>query len=266
MAAAGSSSAPIDLESTDEDEPEMQQSMKRPKTAVSTVTVERLTLPQGILDESILTRVDAIAQQENCVGCDGRGLAEALAKKLPYGCSYADRRRMPPANKFAIPEDRARPGTIDVRRPPASVFGAGGGRPIVVNMFAQWEMGAPGKYNRVQPAPRSDDAPARQQWFSSCLNAIGELDPPLRSIAFPDQIGCGLAGGDWRAYEAKILDFAERNPHVKVSIVRLTSGAGGGGRVGGGRGVAGGRGGGGGRGGNCFRCGKPGHWANACPG
>ena len=82
MAAAGSSSAPIDLESTDEDEPEMQQSMKRPKTAVSTVTVERLTLPQGILDESILKRVDAIAQQENCVGCDGRGLAEALAKKL----------------------------------------------------------------------------------------------------------------------------------------------------------------------------------------
>jgi hypothetical protein len=186
--------------------------------------VERLTLPQGILDESLLKKVDAIAQQENCVGCDGRGLAEALARKLPYGCSYADRRRMPPANKFAIPEDRAKPGTIDARKPPASVFGAGGGRPIVINMFAQWEMGAPGKYNRVHPAPPSDHAPARQGWFSSCLDAIGQLDPPLRSLAFPDQIGCGLAGGDWRVYEAKILDFAERHRHIKVFIVRLASG------------------------------------------
>jgi hypothetical protein len=70
-----------------------------------------LSLPGGVLDDSVLGRVDAIAQQENCVGCDGRGLAAAVAEKLPYGCSYADRRRMPPANKFAVPEDRALLGT-----------------------------------------------------------------------------------------------------------------------------------------------------------
>ena len=45
------------------------------------------------------------------VGCDGRGLADGVAKKLPYGCSYAARRRMPPQNKFAVPEDRAVLGT-----------------------------------------------------------------------------------------------------------------------------------------------------------
>ena len=71
-----------------------------------------LSLPGGVLDDSVLGRVDAIAQQENCVGCDGRGLAAAVAEKLPYGCSYADRRRMPPGNKFAVPEDRARLGTV----------------------------------------------------------------------------------------------------------------------------------------------------------
>ena len=58
----------------------------------------------------------AIAQQSNCVGCDGRGLAEGIARSLPYGCSYRGRRRMPPALKFAVPEDRGTPGTIDVRR------------------------------------------------------------------------------------------------------------------------------------------------------
>jgi hypothetical protein len=54
-------------------------------------------------------------QQENCVGCDGKGLAEAIAKTLPYGTSYKDRRRMPPQNKFAVPEDRPAPGTKALR-------------------------------------------------------------------------------------------------------------------------------------------------------
>ena len=216
--------------------------------------VERLDLPGGVLDDSLLARVAAICQQENCVGCDGRGLAAGVSEKLPYGCSYADRRRMPPANKFAVPEDRAKPGTIDVRRPP------GGDGVIVVNLFAQWEMGAPGKYNRVAPCPPSDSASTRASWFKQCLAAIGALDPPLPSLAFPHEIGCGLAGGDWRRYEAMILEFAQEHPTTKVTIARWTGG-------GAGRGVGrgGGRGGGGGGRGSCFKCGQPGHWANACP-
>ena len=103
---------------------------------------------------------------------------------------------MPPAFKFAVPEDRATPGTIDVRRPPAAIFGAPA-RPTVINLFAQWEMGAPGKYNRVQPAPPSDLAAAREAWFAQCLQAIGNLEPKPKSLALPHEIGCGLAGGDW---------------------------------------------------------------------
>ena len=69
--------------------------------------VEYLSLPGGVLDDKVLQKVDAIVQQLNCVGCDGRGLAEGVKRKLPYGCSYASRRRMPPQNKFAVEVDRA---------------------------------------------------------------------------------------------------------------------------------------------------------------
>ena len=224
------------------------------------LAVQRLDLTGGVLDDSILVRVDAIAQQENCVGCDGRGLAEAVARKLPYGSSYSSRRRMPPQNKFAVPEDRGVPGTIVVCRPPAP----GPGRPIVVNMMAQFEMGAPNKYKRVKPMPPDDGAATREAWFQQCLDKIAAIQPPLGSIAFPYQIGCGLAGGNWSRYDAMITRFAERCPATQVYICKLT---GDGGPTGTGRGRGGGGGGGGrGRAGDrCFKCGQTGHWASYCP-
>ena len=83
--------------------------LKRPRDA--SALVRRLALPGGVLDPSILNSVEMIAQQSNCVGCDGRGLAAGVAATLTYGCPYRARRRMPPANKFAVPEDRPTPGT-----------------------------------------------------------------------------------------------------------------------------------------------------------
>ena len=222
------------------------------------LAVQRLDLAGGVLDDSILARVDAIAQQENCVGCDGRGLAEAVARKLPYGSSYSSRRRMPPQNKFAVPEDRGVPGTIVVCRPPAP----GPGRPIVVNMMAQFEMGAPNKYKRVKPMPPDDGAATREAWFQQCLDKIAAIQPPLGSIAFPYQIGCGLAGGNWSRYDAMITRFAERCPATQVYICKLT---GDGGPTGTGRGRGGGGGGRGRAGDRCFKCGQTGHWASHCP-
>ena len=102
---------------------------ERPAKRARTPQIERVHAAGGVLDPSILSRVDAIVQQSNCVGCDGRGLAAAIAEKLPYGDTYKDRRPMPPARKFAIPEDRATPGTIAVRR---------GNGPAVVSLFAQF--------------------------------------------------------------------------------------------------------------------------------
>ena len=188
---------------------------------ISARPVKFITLPDGILDAKLLERVGAIVQQENCIGCDGRGLADAIAKKLPYGCSYKNRRRMPPANKFAVPDDRSTPGTIDVRKPPTALSGTNAGCPIVINLFAQWGMGAPGKYNRVSPAPPSDSARTREYWFRDCLHAIAQINPPLESIAFPYKIGCGLAGGNWVAYEAMIFEFAAMCPMTQVIICKL---------------------------------------------
>jgi len=228
--------------------------------------IREVTLPGGVLDDRLLAEVDAIAQQSNCIGCDGKGLAAGIAAQFPWGCSYAGRRRMP-GNKFAVAEDRAKPGTIDVRRGPA-VLGFAPGTPLVINMFAQFEMGGPGKYQRV-PFPHgvTDLAPQREQWFASCLEAIGQLPAgtkPAR-IAFPALIGCGLAGGDWRRYRGMLEEFARSNPDMHVTIA-LRAGDAPGGKGGGGRGGGrGGSGSGGGGRGSCFRCGQPGHWANACP-
>ena len=215
--------------------------------------VQRLDLPGGVLDEQILSRVAAIAQQSNCVGVDGRGLAAGIAQKLSYGCSYKDRRPMGgrSISKFAVVQDRATPGTLDVRRPPAAVFGASA-RPIVVNMFSQYEMGPPGKYRRVTPMP-DDSAAERLAWFGECLGRIAALRLP--SIAFPHEIGCGLAGGDWSTYNRLLVSFAEANPGVEVFICRWVDAT---------PRPTGARGGGGGAG-ACFKCGQRGHWANRCP-
>ena len=258
--------APVDLtgDDTDVDEEPAAAPVPAPPAAApernvrQRLAVQRLDLAGGVLDDSILVRVDAIAQQENCVGCDGRGLAEAVARKLPYGSSYSSRRRMPPQNKFAVPEDRGVPGTIVVCRPPTP----GPGRPIVVNMMAQFEMGAPNKYKRVKPMPPDDGAATREAWFQQCLDKIAAIQPPLGSIAFPYQIGCGLAGGNWSRYDAMITRFAERSPATQVYICKLT---GDGGPTGTGRGRGGGGGGRGRAGDRCFKCGQTGHWASHCP-
>ena len=188
-------------------------------------------------------------------------------------------------------------GTIDIRRAPD------GKGPTVINLFAQWEMGAPGKYNRVKPATPSDSAPAREAAFKECLGKIAALQggeryisaqlpfavllsrdflcfnvfylflpsllvPQLsferrpNSVAFPHEIGCGLAGGNWPKYESMIKTFATQCPDIRVSICRWTGG--------GAAAVAGGAARAGAGAGNksrdvCFHCKEPGHWASQCP-
>lgn len=195
-----------------------------PKRASVGGRIERLNLPGGVLDPEILSTFDAIAQQSNCVGCDGRGLSEAVARTLPYGCPYRARRRQPSQRKFAVPEDRAAPGTIAVQRPTGTAVRSNIGSPVVVSIFGQWETGAAGKYNivPVPPGCPQDSAANRETWFKTGLDAIGRLDPPLYSIAFPHEIGCCLGGGSWQRYEAMLTDFAAASPGIRVAIVKLS--------------------------------------------
>ena len=103
-------------------------------------------------------------------------------------------------------------------------------------MYAQYEPGKPSKYG-------DDSLEMREGWFKRCLTLIGERIRGLESIAFPWQIGSGLAGGDWNVYEGMIKGFAESHPNVKVVIYKLP-----GVKSSGGRGRGHGRGGSGNRG------------------
>ncbi|KAJ1618206.1 hypothetical protein T492DRAFT_849500 [Pavlovales sp. CCMP2436] len=195
--------------------------------------LERRTLAGGVLNRGLLGEIAAIVQQCNSIGCDGRGLSQEISDALPYGCPYRVRGRAVGC-RFAAPDQRAAPGTIDARADPLL------GGATVINLFAQWEMGAPLKYNRVPP-PRGvrDSKPQRAAWFKECLDQVSLLRPLPASIAFPENIGCGLGGGDWGTYERLVIEFAKRNPDVRIIIVKRADEP-----AGGERGRGGGRGGG----------------------
>ena len=88
-------------------------------------------------------------------------------------------------------------------------------------------MGAAMKYRRVRPEPAGGDTKAnRLRWFKEGLTKLAAEG--FRRVAFPHEIGCALAGGDWKQYEAAIADYGAANPEVEILIV--TWGGGGGGR------------------------------------
>merc|ERR1712110_978706 len=128
-----------------------------------------------------------------------------ISRTLPYGCPYKNRQRMASQPKFAIEEDRSKPGSIECKT--LLNFSE---YPTVINMFGQWNRGPAGKYNEIPCQYGQDDKENREKWFKSCLQQISDMgeDKP-RSIAFPERIGCNLAGGNWGNYEQMIHEFAE---------------------------------------------------------
>jgi hypothetical protein len=140
----------------------------------------------------IHAKEEYICQQTNCISVYAHGLAETIRIKLgidPYS------HRKPLFNRnHAVPEDCDIPGTI-------KIFSNGGVK--VICMFAQYGMGKPYKYgNRVE-----DSFEKRLLWFKTCLFEISKLKP--KSLAFPYNIGCGLAGGNWEDYLATLRYFSE---------------------------------------------------------
>lgn len=127
---------------------------------------------------------DVLCQQTNCVGARPGGLEAAMVRR--FGPSAASASGGPHL-----------PGTIAVN-----------GR--VVNLYAQRQIGGP---------RGNETAAQREAWFRACLDQLAAI-PRVVSAAFPYQIGCGLARGNWANYE-KILSEWERSTGVEVVIYRL---------------------------------------------
>jgi O-acetyl-ADP-ribose deacetylase (regulator of RNase III) len=149
-----------------------------------------------------LTKVPAsyVAHQCNCTSLWAKGVAAAVFEAWPHADAY--RGRVAPS----------KPGTVGVVPPRARA-------PGVLNLFAQVNPGPP----RGVP----DDGPAdRRRYFAQCLAKIktlvatGALGACPGGIAFPWNIGCGLAGGEWARYEDMLAGFAA-TAKVVVLLVKL---------------------------------------------
>jgi hypothetical protein len=157
----------------------------------SKATINNLIIKIGDLLEA---DEQYICQQCNCSSSNYKGLSKSIVEAFPWACFYSERNR--------------EPGTIMIKGDEKKSE-----RPVIA-MFAQRYIG-PAKF-------ASDTANMRLIWFEKCLKQIGELEG-LESIAFPYNIGCGLAGGEWSAYLRLLENFATQNSNIKIVIYQLKS-------------------------------------------
>jgi hypothetical protein len=206
---------------------------------------------------------DVIVQQTNCLTRRPYGLSTSIKQRYgvdTYARRRGDggTGTGTGTGNLARREDRGTPGTVtwspvprhsdaaaaapDSRRvarrtpPPSDVV-------VVVGLVAQFAPGKPGVYYARQRRQHGvdDSSDDRRTWFRQSLAELGRrlrLLPPTTvneepaatdaerrrySIAFPSQIGCGLAGGTWSVYRRMIDEWAATLPgdRFDVRIVRL---------------------------------------------
>ena len=147
------------------------------------------------------SEADWIVQQCNCLTVRAHGLSRDIAAKFPDSNPYVTRRAVDNRN-LAQEADRSVPGTIEVM-----------GR--VVCLMAQWRPGnlCSPYFLRYPESDPPETAAQREVWFKACLANLNGISG---RVAFPDHIGCGLAGGNWEHYEQMIEHFAERNDVVII--------------------------------------------------
>lgn len=130
---------------------------------------------------------DFLVHQTNCVTPKAKGLSSHIFSRFPEADVYASRVK------------RDLPGTIVVR-----------GK--VINLMGQYYPGTPKWKN-----DRSED---RRRYFMRGLEAIAALDG-ISSLAIPWQIGCGLAGGDWKEYKEILEKWATQHPHIRCRFYKV---------------------------------------------
>jgi len=137
-----------------------------------------------------------LVHQCNCITVKGAHLSADVFERFPFANIYIDRLKS---------GKRDTPGSIIVR-------GNGATERYVINALAQYY---PGKSRFA-----TDTHALRKQWFQLCLDEIAKI-PNLQSLAFPHNIGCGAAGGDWYTYYQMIVKFAKSLPRVHISLYKL---------------------------------------------
>jgi len=140
-----------------------------------------------------------IVHQTNCVTTKAAGLAKFLFQAFPHADCYKDRSGADP------------PGEIRID--------GGGANRLVIGLHGQYN---PGKPKGAGQCDVYDCVADREKWFAQGLALIGQVSG-IHSVAFPDHIGCGMAGGDWRRYRAMLSRFATQNPHIEVVLYQLES-------------------------------------------
>jgi len=149
---------------------------------------------------SDLTECDAqvIVQQCNCISRTHAGLSADITRKFKHGDFYSKR------------TSPSVPGTIEIRGDNKL------GLRWICAFYAQYYVSGPTQ--RIAPGYGKDSKENRVKWFQQCLEKLVNAKN-LASIAFPYNIGCGLAKGDWETYDEMIHAFARRVPGVMVYII-----------------------------------------------
>ena len=152
----------------------------------------------NIIEGSIIDATDQyIVQQCCCIATKPHGLSKLIADKL--GSDPYTKRRSLNGRNYAILEDQPKVGSIEVIN-------------RVICMFAQYGMGKCTK-------TISETYAKRFMWFKMCLEEVAKLKPT--SLAFPYNIGCGLAGGDWDKYYPALQEFSIKYPDIKITLYKL---------------------------------------------
>ncbi len=138
------------------------------------------------------TDYKVLVQQCYCVSSSkgAKGLAKDIIRTFPYADFYSERTK------------NSKSGTIQMKGSPHGRW--------ICAFYAQVHPGSSGKKN--------DTSEDREKYFQECLDALSNVKN-LKSVAFPQNIGCGLAGGSWESYEEMIKNFATSNPTIQVCIV-----------------------------------------------
>lgn len=135
-----------------------------------------------------------IVHQTNTVSRGASGLAKAIFDRFPY------------ANIYDGSVERI-PGDVIIR-------GNGQDQRYVIGLNGQCQPGGLGVESSL------DSRSKRIKYFQSGLHKIEQISN-LESIAFPWNIGCGLAGGNWTVYWHMICAWANSLTNIKVRFYKL---------------------------------------------